>query len=192
MRSLTDIAGAVQQINIIRHLLPDDGQFPNNVLCPLLVYRKALHLPATDTAVAKNVMELLESNGWTNGWENGIYDYHHYHSTAHEVLALIKGSARVQFGGPSGISLLLEPGDVVVIPAGVAHKNISGHNDFSCVGAYPDGQQYDMNYGRHGERPAADHTIRNLPIPATDPIYGVNGPLIKNWESNPENIDEVL
>jgi uncharacterized protein YjlB len=187
MRSLVDATGAVQHINIIRHLIADDGRFPNHGLLPLLVYRKALILPESDSD--KIVTDIFESNGWTNSWTNGVYDYHHYHSTAHEVLGIIKGSARIQFGGPSGISLLLEAGDVVIIPAGVAHKKIGDDDHFSCVGAYPDGQQYDMNYGKEGERPAADQRIKNLPLPEADPVYGTNGPLKKNWESE-ERIPE--
>jgi uncharacterized protein YjlB len=191
MKSLTEITGPIQHINILRHFLPDDGQFPNNILLPLLVYRKSLHLPSKNPG--KAVKEIFESNGWTNAWENGIYDYHHYHSTAHEVLAMIQGSVRVQFGGPSGISLSLEEGDVVIIPAGVAHKNIGGHTDFVCVGAYPDGQQYDIKYGRTDERPAADKNIKQVPLPETDPVYGMSGPLIKNWETDPNKIEnEVL
>lgn len=180
MKALADVISAVQHINIIRHLLPDDGTFPNNALLPLLVYRNVFHLSSGDTA--KTVEEILESNGWTHAWRDGVYDYHHYHSTAHEVLCVIRGSARIQFGGPSGISLLLEQGDAVIIPAGVAHKNIGDNTDFECIGAYPDGQQYDMNYGKEGERPRTDENIRNLPLPEADPVYGMDGPLIKNWE----------
>jgi uncharacterized protein YjlB len=190
MKSLSDITAPVQHINIIRHFLSDDGQFPNHGLLPLMVYRNALHLPIENSA--KIVLDVFESNGWVNGWENGVYDYHHYHSTAHEVLALIKGSVRLQFGGSSGVSLLFEPGDVVIVPAGVAHKNISGHTDFSVVGAYPEGQTYDMNYGKPGERPATDDNIRKVPLPETDPVYGVNGPLVKNWDANPEHVEETL
>lgn len=182
MKSLVDVIGAVQHINIIRHLLPDDGTFPNNALLPLLVYRNVLHLSGADNA--RTVEEILESNGWTNSWRDGVYDYHHYHSTAHEVLCVIHGSARIQFGGPSGISLLLEQGDTVIIPAGVAHKNIGDNTDFECIGAYPDGQQYDMNYGKEGERPHTDENIRSLPLPEADPVYGIDGPLLKNWESS--------
>jgi uncharacterized protein YjlB len=190
MRSLAETTAPIQHINIIRHFLADDGQFPNNVLLPLMVYRNALHLPEDDAAQV--VLDIFESNGWTNGWENGVYDYHHYHSTAHEVLALIRGSARIQFGGSTGISILLEQGDIVIVPAGVAHKNISGHDDFSVVGAYPEGQHYDVKYGASEERPEADKNIRETALPETDPVYGMSGPLIKNWEANADRIEEAL
>jgi uncharacterized protein YjlB len=190
METSTMITGFVQQINIVRHRLADDGQFPNNVLLPLLVYRKVFHLPQANRS--KTVLSLFENNGWTNGWENGVYDFHHYHSTAHEVLCIIEGSVRLQFGGPSGISVFLEQGDVAIIPAGVSHKNISGHTDFKCVGAYPVGQNYDMNYGKSDERPKADENIRSVPLPTSDPVYGMGGPLIKNWESDPDKMEEIL
>jgi uncharacterized protein YjlB len=177
-QSVAGIAGPVQQVNILRHPLQDDGTFPNNGLLPLMVYRKVLHLTADGD---RQVKDLFESNGWTNAWTNGVYDYHHYHSTAHEVLGVIRGSSRIQFGGPKGISLLLEEGDVVIIPAGVAHKNLGGEPEFSCVGAYPDGQRYDINYGKNGERPLADRNIAKVPLPQADPVYGVDGPLSKNW-----------
>jgi uncharacterized protein YjlB len=190
MKSLDEVAAPLQRINIIRHLLPDDGRFPNNGLLPLLVYQKVLQFTETDRE--KTVKEIFESNGWTNSWADGVFDYHHYHSTAHEVLGVIKGSAHLQLGGPSGVSLLLEVGDVVIIPAGVAHKNLGDEDGFTCVGAYPDGQEYDMNYGKDGERPKADENIKNLGLPSTDPVYGSNGPLIKNWEADPDNIREAL
>jgi uncharacterized protein YjlB len=192
MRSLVEVTESIQKINIIRHLLRDDGQFPNNARLPLLVYKGVLHVTALGDEAGKVVKEIFESNGWTDSWEDGIYDYHHYHSTAHEVLGIVKGSALVQFGGPSGVSVALEPGDLVIIPAGVAHKNTTSDKDFTCVGAYPEGQKYDMNYGKDKERPKADENIRKLPLPETDPVYGVNGPLIKNWSSNTRKVSEDL
>jgi uncharacterized protein YjlB len=190
MKSLVEVVNPIQQVNILRHLISDDGTFPNNGHLALLVYRNAVRIEGSDTA--KAVEQLFESNGWYNAWQDGVYDYHHYHSTTHEVLGVIQGSARIQFGGSSGISLMLEAGDVVIIPAGVAHKNLGGEEDFSCVGAYPDGRDYDMNYGKAEERPAADEKIKRVPIPANDPIFGTSGPLIKEWVSAPDEITEVL
>src|SRR5687767_2532670 len=96
----------IQNINIVRNILTDDGIFLNNGLLPLLVYQKAVHVPREEAG--KVIIEYLETNGWVNAWENGVYDYHHYHSTAHEVLVVIRGSARIQFGGDAGVTYLLE------------------------------------------------------------------------------------
>jgi len=176
MKSLEDITAAIQKLNIVRHILVDDGRFPNNGKLSLLVYQNAILSPD-----GKIIEEIFETNSWINSWQNGIYDFDHYHSKAHEVLGVIKGTARVQFGGPSGISVSLSPGDVIIIPAGVAHRLIEGDQDFKVVGAYPDGQQYDMMYGKEGERPQADENIKAVPMPTNDPVYGADGPLLKNW-----------
>jgi uncharacterized protein YjlB len=50
------------------------------------------------------------------------------------------------------------------------------------VGAYPAGQNWDMNYGRPDERPAADKNIHAVGIAKTDPVYGLSGPLLKHWK----------
>jgi uncharacterized protein YjlB len=178
MKSLEESIAAIQQINIIRNTLPDDGEFPNNALLQLLIYQQALH-----TTEGETVKEIFESNRWINSWEDGIFDYHHYHSKTHEVLGVIRGTARLQFGGPSGIAQSVNPGDLIIIPAGVAHRLIEGDDDFTVVGAYPEGQPYDIMYGKDGERPQADNNIRSVPLPESDPLYGTDGPLIKNWGS---------
>ena len=129
------------------------------------------------------IEEVFHSNRWGRSWRNGIYPYHHYHSTAHEVLGVYKGNARVQFGGEKGPILAVETGDVVIIPAGVAHKNINSSQDFRVVGAYPAGQSWDMNYGKPGERPAADQNIAEVPDPKADPVYGSESPLLELWDT---------
>jgi uncharacterized protein YjlB len=162
---------------IITTRLEDDGMFPNNPTLPLIIYRRALNFPGTDSAaVAERV---LHANNWTGSWRNGIYPFQHYHSTAHEVLVVCSGSASVQLGGPNGREYEIAPGDVVVLPAGTAHKNLGSSSDFLVVGAYPDGQEMDMCYGKPGEH--ADENIRKVPLPKTDPVYGENGLLIKAW-----------
>ena len=90
---------------------------------------------------------------------------------------------RVQFGGEDGITLVAEAGDVLILPAGLAHKNLWSSHDFRVVGAYPQGTSWDMNYGKEGERPEADKNIARVPLPPTDPVYGKEGPLRKAWDS---------
>ena len=162
------------------HHLQDDGVFPNNATLPLIIYQQAIELPEDDPALT--IEQVFKANRWVNSWRNGIYDYHHYHSTAHEVLGISQGWVTVQLGGPQGITATLEKGDVVIIPAGVAHKHLESSKDFKCVGAYPEGQDYDTKYGKDGERPKADENIRNVPLPVLDPIHGKVGPLINSWK----------
>lgn len=190
MKSLLEAVQPIQNLNITRNIVTEDGKFPNNALLPLLHYENAVQLSDDDDSAM--VKEILETNGWTNSWIDGIYDYHHYHSTAHEVLVALRGSAHLQFGGPNGIALTFAKGDVIIIPAGVAHMKVNDADGFSCLGAYPDGQQYDMKYGRQGERPGADEIIHKVPLPQHDPLYGNDGPLIRNWVSAGDQNTNVL
>ncbi len=160
-------------------LLKKDGFIPNNDKLPLLVYQNALELPTSDPASA--IEKILKMNGWGSAWRNSIYNFHHYHSTAHEILAVYSGSARVLLGGDSGITLNVHKGDVLIIPAGVAHKNLGSEEQFRVVGAYPEGQNWDMNYGREEEHHKAEENIKQVPFPKTDPIYGADGPLKNFW-----------
>ena len=169
-------------MGIITKLLLDDGTFPNNDKLPLLVYKNAIPIPDQNPAAA--IERIFRENRWGGSWRNGIYSYHHYHSTAHEVLGIYGGKVRVQLGGPKGIIIEGKSGDVIIIPAGVAHKNLGSSSDFRCVGAYPPGQSWDMNYGKHGERPKADQNILKVPLPKTDPVYGDKGALITEWKIN--------
>jgi len=50
-----------------------------------------------------------------------------------------------------------------------AHELITASADFTLVGACPEGQSSDMNYGKKGERPRAD------------PVFGPGGPLSSCW-----------
>ncbi|RVU03156.1 cupin domain-containing protein [Mucilaginibacter limnophilus] len=159
-------------------LIRDDGIFPGNFL-PVLLYKGALDVPLLFPAT--HVTQLFKKNGWSNSWDAGIFTYHHYHSITHEVLGIYSGQTTVQLGGYSGPKLLLEKGDVLVIPAGVAHKNLNEEDAVGVVGAYPDGRDYDMNYGKPGERPKADERIAAVPIPDSDRLSGKGGELSKRW-----------
>lgn len=158
--------------------LTDDGTFPNNAALPLLIYHAAF---APGACSASAIEAVFRQHQWGGMWRNGIYGYYHYHSTAHEVLGVARGSARVQLGGPDGATVDVDAGDVLILPAGVAHKNLGASSDFLVVGAYPEGQDWDMNTGRPGERPQTDQRIKQVPLPAMDPVYGINGPLRTRW-----------
>ncbi len=167
---------------VYTQILPAKGGVPNNPKLPLLVLDQVLKLPGGNSPEA--IERLLAANHWSGSWRGSIYTYHHYHSTAHEVLAVYSGNASVQFGGPEGINRKLRCGDVVIIPAGVAHKNLGASSDFAVVGAYPEGQEWDLCYGAPGERPVTDENVANVPLPKSDPIFGFSGPLLEHWTAS--------
>ena len=167
-------------LQVSTHLLEDDGIFPNNPLLPLIIIGKAFPFEGAGDPVL--VESTFDQNDWKGSWTNGLYPFHHYHSTAHEVLGIYSGTVRVQFGGEAGPVVIASAGDVLIIPAGVAHKNIWSSHDFRVVGAYPAGQRWDMNYGKEEERPASDHNISAVALPENDPVAGPGGPLMKLWK----------
>jgi uncharacterized protein YjlB len=166
--------------NLKTFMFADDGRIPNHPILPLVVYRSALSASADRTAACR---ALFERNGWHGTWVNGVYRYHHYHSTAHEVLGVVSGSATIQFGGEHGEILQVQAGDVVVIPAGVGHCNQGMSSDFRVVGAYPNGQDWDLCTGDPHERPDVLDNIRRVPLPKTDPVHGGQGALLQIWHA---------
>jgi len=166
-------------IDVREYRFEDDGRIPNNPTLPLLVFPQALAERGRNPSHCK---ELLAGNGWGGAWVDGVFPYHHYHSTSHEVLIVVGGRAEITFGGPKGEKIGVEAGDVVVIPAGVGHRNEGSGGGFSVVGAYPEGQEnYDLRTGEEGERPGVLENIRGVPVPETDPLFGREGPLPRHW-----------
>jgi uncharacterized protein YjlB len=69
-------------------------------------------------------------------------------------------------------------GDVVVIPAGVAHRLLEDlEGGFQMVGCYPKGYSWDMAYGKKGEEEKIEG-IRKLGWFEKDPVYGDEGPAL--------------
>lgn len=155
----------------------DDGRFPNSAL-PVVIYRQAV---ARDEATAEAMEALFDGNGWPSQWRAGVYDYHHYHSTAHECLGVAQGSATLQLGGPDGREFNVGAGDVLLLPAGTAHRCLAADDDFLVVGAYPPGQNWDVLRGEPTDRPDADLRIARLALPRTDPVGGQGGPVLEKW-----------
>lgn len=158
------------------HWFRDDGRIPNSPL-PVLVYHGVAG--ATDAEACE---ALFAGNGWLGAWRDGIFSFHHFHSTAHEVLGIVSGSVAVVLGGPSlGRRFDLRRGDVVVLPAGTGHCNAGSSSDLLVVGAYPNGMRWDLRRGDPAEREEVLANIRRVPLPRADPVSGPSGPLTSLW-----------
>lgn len=174
-----DIRATPDPSRVVTHRLEADPEIPNNTRLPLLVYPGAVTLPAHDPA---SVFErLFISNGWVGCWRNGIFPFHHYHSTAHEVLGIFSGTAVARLGGEHGVTVTLNPGDVVIIPAGVGHKKLSSSGSLGVVGAYPSGQSPDMCRAERGSCLQGAATAARVAVPDRDPVYGSDGPMREHW-----------
>jgi len=80
----------------------------------------------------------------------------------------------VQFGGEEGTVVTARAGDVVVLPAGTAHKKLAARGALGIVGAYPEASRPDTHRGT----PAKDFFAE---LPACDPVHGAGGPLFTYW-----------
>lgn len=110
-----------------------------------------------------------------------MYSTTHFHSTAHEVLCISSGKAKLCFGGednPKREEVIVGKGDVVIVPAGVGHRLLEDmQGGFEMVGAYQKGQSWDMCYGNEGEEEKVK-SIGDLGWFERDPIYGDEGPVL--------------
>lgn len=150
-------------------ILGPNGWLPNNPLMAVRLYR-GLQM-ADGRAPDASAFELMfNAHGWPADWRGGVYDYHHYHSSAHEVLGVYAGEATLVLGGDGAAELKVAAGDALLLPAGTGHRCLKASADFRVVGAYPSGQRWDLLR----EAPDADalSRIRMLPAPARDPVDG--------------------
>ena len=159
------------------HSFEDGGGIPNSRL-PMLLYHEV------DAArEAGECQELFARNAWLGAWVDGIYSFHHFHSTAHEVLGIVSGSAAVVLGGANGRRFEVLPGDVLVLPAGTGHCNAGSSDDLLVVGAYPNGMRWDLRRGDPAEQNEVLANIAAVPLADTDPVHGQHGPLTEIWRT---------
>ena len=145
---------------------PPGDRIPNHPSFPVLIYR-GVGAAADGPDAARG---LFAAHGWGGSWVDGVFDFHHFHSTSHEALAVVAGAATLELGGPQGDSFDVTAGDVLVLPAGTGHRRASATGGFSVVGAYPRGQEdYDL---RREADAAARERIAALPVPPEDPVGG--------------------
>jgi uncharacterized protein YjlB len=55
--------------------------------------------------------------------------------------------------------------------------------DLMVIGAYPPNGKYDLCRGSKAEHARALASIPQVPLPAADPVFGPQGPLVALWRS---------
>ncbi|WP_313454716.1 hypothetical protein [Brevundimonas sp.] len=158
-------------------ILHANDWLPNNERLPVLLYRGVIK--AEGKAAAERFERLFADHGWPPQWRDTIFDYDHYHSTAHEALGVAAGHGTLLLGGPGGREVEVQAGDALVLPVGVGHRRLAVSDDFRVVGAYPDGQDWDIR--RDAPSDEIRRRMRALPVPQSDPVAGEAGPLVETW-----------
>ncbi|KAH7048363.1 hypothetical protein B0J12DRAFT_755322 [Macrophomina phaseolina] len=159
---------------------------------PVLVYRNVLPTPVDEESTS----EFLQHNKWEKKGTWGAIMTKHFHPNTHECYGIFRGTSTLVFGeggldAPgTGVRCTVSAGDVVVVPAGVAHASATSADDYKYIGVYPQGSPKWRN--EWGKRAVEDDDpllseIAAVPVPACDPVYGAGGPAVRIWrEIRPE------
>jgi uncharacterized protein YjlB len=201
------------------HLAPT-ALIPNSPY-PLVHYQELLPRSTPANDMATGFYDLLAANQWSPQWifRYGRTQRSHYHSLTHECMIVLTGEATVRFGvadtdpddmeantfggaaEPGGLELRASPGDVFVIPVGVAHKTFAAEPAAGFELLTPgDGHDFPP--------PAeARALLRDLPLDGFtmmgaypsdsqgwDSAVGGEGAAVyaKVWSTPPPNLDPVL
>lgn len=169
---------SLSTLRVSKHFIPSHGRLPNsNILNkPLLIYHSVFAKPSVSAIES----HLISAGVVTPQWRYGMYPTTHFHSTTHEVLCVSSGKARLCFGGennPERVEPTVEAGDVMVLPAGMAHRLLEEFGGFEMIGCYPKGFDWDMCYGTQGEEGRVE-AIAKVEWFEQDPIYGHQGPVL--------------
>jgi len=169
----------LSSLRVSRYLIPATGRIPNSSVAskPILLYHGAF----TNASATLIEAHLASVGAVTPQWRFTMYKTSHFHSTTHEVLCVSHGRAKLCFGGegnPDRVELIVYHGDVMVLPAGVAHHLLEDlDGGFEMVGSYPPGHHWDMCYGKKDEGDVWNR-ISNLAWFERDPVYGELGPAL--------------
>lgn len=170
----------LDSLQVSRYFIPAYGMIPNTSIQqkPLLIYHAAFPSSTSASAIEAHLQSISVVNP---AWRYTMYSTSHFHSTSHEVLCISAGKAKLCFGhedNPERVEPVVEKGDVIVVPAGVAHRLLEDFaSGFEMVGSYPTGMDWDMCYGKEGDEEKVK-AIKELAWFERDPIYGEKGPVL--------------
>ena len=160
----------------------DDGFIPNNPTLAFVVFRRAIEVDGSADPEA-TIEQIFQNHGWGGLWRNGVFPLVHYHSRIHEALGIARGRAKVRFGGEKGVEVDLHAGDVAVLACGTGqlmlvgkprprrHRRLPLHRSIRSLPRQP------------GRTCGIAPSIPAVPLPATDPVHGEDGPLIALWKT---------
>ncbi|TFK47407.1 cupin domain-containing protein [Heliocybe sulcata] len=180
---MSSIANALSDVKVETYHIPRHGRIPNSdpTSKPLIYYQSLFKPGASKTAIKDyvNSIKVVEPQ-----WTYTMYPTSHFHSTSHEAIMILTGSALLLFGGegnPGKVELEVKAGDALLIPAGVAHRQLKeiGLEVFEMMGAYPiRAEHWDMCYGLE-EEGDTEGRIKRLDWFKEDPFFGQGGPAAK-------------
>ncbi|MGQ4878454.1 cupin domain-containing protein [Billgrantia sp. LNSP4103-1] len=151
----------------------DDGCIPNSPLATLAFRSRGVNPVLDREAIAERFERLFHAHGWRPSWRGGVYDYHHYHSIAHEAFGVLSGWGRLRLGGERGDDVELRTGDALVLPAGTGHCHLAASDDFLLLAAYPEDQpELDLIGADPEAHDAAVARIAQVSQPPYDPLGG--------------------
>ncbi|THY27284.1 hypothetical protein D6C99_10659 [Aureobasidium pullulans] len=152
----SSILTPLKDLKVAKHQIPAYGLTPNTSIQnkPLLVYKEAFKQGTSAAQIEEHLRGIGEVEpAWrytvmgdaglclrmvfaNEDWKLQMYSTSHFHSTSHELLCISTGSARLCFGhedNPSNITPTVSAGDVIVVPAGVAHRLLEDIEGGFCL-----------------------------------------------------------
>ena len=124
-------------------ILPEKDWVPNNAKLPVLSIaarsrRRIAKLPRRRSKTRSNTMA---------GHRNGAAESMIISTITPPLMrcsASAAGSATLTLGGPGGKDVRVQASDALILPTGTGHRSIEASEDFLAVGAYPEGQDWDI------------------------------------------------
>ncbi|KAJ6098914.1 hypothetical protein N7467_000449 [Penicillium canescens] len=169
------------------YYLQPTAHSPNSTL-PVIHYRAVLPSPRTEECVT----EFLTAGKWEKRGTWGPINIRHFHPNSHECYGIFQGSSTLLLGAATGddvsvgMKLVVNVGDVIVLPAGTAHSSLESTADYRYVGLYPENcPRWRNEIGRSRiDLRVLRKEIAAVKLPEEDPVYGKDGPLCQLWSKD--------